>query len=58
VKAPCEAAVEPMFKPALKGAARVGCGHPPVFCEEKFPKSSTIVMPGNMLDPNVLMPNC
>ena len=48
VKAPCEAAVEPMFVPALKTKL--------VLSGESFPRSSTIVIPGKTVEPNVLMP--
>src|ERR1700686_3432950 len=47
VNAPCDAAVPPMFKPALKTKL--------VLAAAEFPKSSTMVMPGKTEDPNALM---
>src|SRR6202140_3178459 len=48
VKAPCEAAVEPIVVPALNTK--------PEFSGELFPRSSTMVMPGKTLEPKLLMP--
>ena len=48
VKAPCDAAVEPMFRPALNTALE--------FKGEALPRSSTIVIPGKAEEPKALMP--
>ena len=50
VKAPWEAAVDPIFIPALNTKLLLN--------GELLPMLSTIVMPGNTFEPNALIPTC